>query len=114
MPARPKILPIRFFRTSEGREPVREWLKELTVAERKTIGDDLRTLQLGWPMGMPLVRSLAGGIWEARTRRPNRNARVLFTMFESQAVLLHGFIKKSQTTPLQDLRLAQRRKRELT
>lgn len=114
MPARLKILPIRFFRMSEGREPVRDWLKELPAVERKAIGDDLRTLQLGWPMGMPLVRSLTGGIWEARTRLPSRNARVLFTMFEGEAVLLHGFIKKSQATPLQDLRLAQRRKRELT
>ena len=114
MPARPKILPIRFFRTPEGREPVREWLKDLPVGERKAIGDDLRTLQFGWPMGMPLVRSLAGGIWEARIRLPNRSARVLFAMFEGEAVLLHGFIKKSQATPLQDLRLARRRKRELT
>lgn len=40
--------------------------------------------------------------------------QILFTMLEGEAVLLHGFIKKSQATPLQDLRLAQRRKRELT
>lgn len=114
MLARPQILPIRFFRTSEGGEPVRDWLKELPAVERKAIGNDLRTLQFSWPMGMPLMRSLAGGIWEARTRLPSRNSRVLFAMFEGEAVLLHAFIKKSQATPLQDLRLAQRRKRELT
>ena len=114
MPARPQILPLRFFRTSEGREPVREWLKELPAGERKAIGDDLRTLQFGWPLGMPLVRSLGGGIWEVRTRLPDRNARVLFVMLEEEAVLLHAFIKKSRATPLQELRLAKRRKRELT
>ena len=113
MPTRPKILPIRFFRTSAGREPVRDWLKELPAGEREAIGNDLRTLQFGWPIGMPLVRNLAGGIWEVRTRLPNRNARVLFAMFEGEAVLLHGFMKKSQATPLQDLQLAQRRRREL-
>ena len=49
-----------------------------------------------------------------RTRLPNRIARVLFTTFEDEAVLLHGFIKKSRETPLPELRLARRRKRELT
>lgn len=71
-------------------------------------------MQFGWPLGMPLVRSLESGIWEVRTRLPNRIARVLFTTFEGEAVLLHGFIKKWQATPLHELRLARRRKRELT
>jgi phage-related protein len=114
MPARLPVLRIRFFRTAEGREPVREWLKALSAAERKAIGDDLRTMQFGWPLGMPLVRHLESGIWEARTRLANRIARVLFTTFEGEAVLLHGFIKKSRETPLPELRLARRRKRELT
>ena len=114
MPARLPVLCIRFYRTAEGREPVREWLKNLPADERKAIGDDLRTMQFGWPLGMPLVRNLESGIWEVRTRLPNRIARVLFTTFEGEAVLLHGFIKKSQQTALDELRLARRRKRELT
>lgn len=64
MPARLPVLRIRFFRTAEGREPVREWLKNLPAEDCKAIGDDLRTMQFGWPLGMPLVRSLEGGIWE--------------------------------------------------
>ena len=114
MPARLPVLRIRFFRKAEGREPVREWLKSLPADERKAIGDDLRTMQFGWPLGMPLVRNLESGIWEVRTRLANRVARVLFSTFEGEAVLLHGFIKKSQRTPLDELRLARRRKRELT
>lgn len=114
MPVRPQILAIRFFCTQEGREPVREWLKQLPADERKTIGDDLRTVQFGWPMGMPLVRNVERGIWEVRISMPNRIARVLFTFFEGEAVLLHGFIKKSQATPLPDLRLARDRRRQLT
>ena len=114
MRARLPVLRVRFFRTAEGREPVRDWLKALPAAERKAIGDDLRTMQFGWPLGMPLVRHLESGIWEARTRLANRIARVLFATFEGEAVLLHGFIKKSQETPLPELRLARRRKRELT
>ena len=93
---------------------MREWLKELPAEERKAIGDDLRTMQFGWPLGMPLVRNLERGIWEVRSRLPSRIARVLFTTFEGEAVLLHGFIKKSRETPSLDLQTARRRKRELT
>ncbi len=77
MPARLPVLRVRFFRTAEGREPVREWLKALPAAERKAIGDDLRTMQFGWPLGMPLVRHLESGIWEARTRLARRRKREL-------------------------------------
>jgi phage-related protein len=112
MPATPPILRVRFYRTREGREPVREWLKSLPAAERKVIGDDIRTMQFGWPLGMPLVRNLKGGLWEVRTRLPNRIARVLFMTYEGEAVLLHGFIKKTRETPLAELRLARRRMSE--
>lgn len=107
------MLRVRFYRTAGGREPVREWLRALPAQERKAIGDDIRTVQFGWPLGMPLVRSLERGLWEVRSRLANRIARVLFTTFEGQAVLLHGFIKKSRETPLAELRLARRRKDEL-
>lgn len=113
MPASLPVLRVRFYRTEEGHEPVREWLKSLPQAERKAVGDDLRTMQFGWPLGMPLVRSLGAGLWEVRTRLPNRIARVLFTTYEGEAVLLNGFIKKSRATPLAELRLALRRMREL-
>jgi hypothetical protein len=49
---------------------------------------------------MPLVRSMGGGIWAVRTRLENRIARVLFVMDGSTMVLLHGFIKKAQATPM--------------
>ena len=68
-------LAVRFFRTSGGGEPVRKWLKELPKQERKAIGDDIRTMQFGWPVGMPLVRKMEEGLWEIRTDFPNRTAR---------------------------------------
>lgn len=74
------ILEVRFFRTDSGSEPVREWLKELSAIERKTIGEDIKTVQLGWPLGMPLVRNLGAGIWEVRTKLENRIVRVLFAL----------------------------------
>lgn len=106
-------LAVRFFRTTQGNEPVREWLKELPVAERKAIGDEIRTVQLGWPLGMPVVRKLDSGLWEVRIKLKDRIARVLFTVTDGEAVLLHGFIKKSQKTPAPDLATANARKTQL-
>ena len=102
-------LAVIFYRTSSGREPVRDWLKSLPVEERKIIGEDIKTVQFGFPLGMPLVRKLKSGLWEVRSMLPNRIARTLFTLHEGDIVLLHGFIKKSQKTPGEDLDLALKR-----
>lgn len=102
-----------FFKTTAGNEPVREWLKSLPLEERKIIGDDLKTAQYGWPLGMPLIRKLEPALWEVRSRLRNRIARVIFTVEDDTMVLLHGFIKQSQKTPVEDLQLARQRLKSL-
>jgi len=103
-----KKVPAVFFRTAAGREPVRDWLKMLAVADRKAIGDDIRAVEFAWPLGMPLARPLGDGLHEVRTRLPSRNiARVIFFVSRRGClVLLHGFIKKTQKLPAADLALA--------
>jgi phage-related protein len=103
-------LPAIFFRTEAGREPVREWLRDLTKKERRIIGVDIMTVQFRWPLGMPLVRNLGSGIWEVRSKLPTRIARILFFVHEEEIVLLHGFIKKTRKTPTEDRALALQRK----
>jgi phage-related protein len=91
---------------------VREWLKSLDAADRRVIGEDIKDVEFSWPIGMPLVRSLGRDIWEVRSSLPHgRIARVLFCVEQEYMVLLHGFMKKSQKTPKQDIDLAIRRKR---
>jgi phage-related protein len=107
------IFSVVFFRTTADNEPVREWLKSLPREERRVIGEDIKTVQFGWPLGMPLVRKLDKGLWEVRSRLPDRIARVIFTTGEGRMILLHGFIKKSQKTPQEDLELAKTRLRLL-
>ena len=107
------LLDVRFFQTDAGTEPVREWLKDLPAIDRKAIGEDIKTVQFGWPLGMPLVDHMGGDIWEVRIKLNNRIARVLFVFEERTMVLLHGFIKKQQATPRQDLDLAKDRLRQL-
>jgi len=47
-------IPLIFFRTDAGNEPVRDWLKGLPEAERQETGQDLLRAQWRWPVGMPL------------------------------------------------------------
>lgn len=62
---------------------------------------------------MPLCRALDDGFWEVRTSLPSgRIARVLFSAQQGRILVLHGFIKKTQKTPPDDLALARRRNRE--
>lgn len=109
MPHMLPVLDVRFFCSDAGTEPVRDWLKDLPAIERKTIGEDIKTVQFGWPLGMPLVRHLGGDIWEVRINLSNRISRILFTLEGQTMVLLHGFIKKQQKTPGPDLDLARDR-----
>lgn len=109
----PPILDVRFFKTELGTEPVRDWLKELSAADRKIIGEDIKTVQFGWPLGMPLVRKMAKDLWEVRVHLNGRIARILFTVDDGTLFLLHGFIKKSQHTPKDDLELAKTRLKQL-
>ncbi len=107
-------IPLMFFRSAAGSEPVREWLKELPEVERHAIGIDLLRAQWRWPIGMPLCRAMGGGLWEIRTDLPTRRtARVLLCLYQERLVALHGFIKKTHATPDQDLALARKRKKEL-
>ncbi len=92
-------LDVRFFRTEAGNEPVREWLTSLPRTHKYLIGTEIKTIQIGWPLGMPIVRKLGKGLWEARVNLENTIARVLFTVDGNTMILLHGFIKKSQKTP---------------
>lgn len=107
-------MPIKFWATANGREPVREFLKELPKPDRYRLGEDLRKLQFGWPIGMPLVRKLEGDLLELRSSVPSkREIRLIFATDGKLLVLLHGFIKKTQKTPATELTIARKRMKEL-
>jgi phage-related protein len=112
---RAKKLPARFYVNSAGRIPVREWLLELTDAERHTIGKDIQKVEFGWPIGRPHCAPLSHGLWEVRSDLDrNRIARVIFCIDGGQLILLHGFIKKTQKVTQSEIDLARKRKREVT
>ncbi|MEQ1887959.1 MAG: type II toxin-antitoxin system RelE/ParE family toxin [Alphaproteobacteria bacterium] len=106
-------LDVRFFAGDAGNEPVRKWLLTLTREERKIIGDDVLKVQYCWPIGKPLVDSLGNGLWEVRSNLGDRIARIIFYLEADEIILLHGFIKRTQKTPNQELQLALKRKKQL-
>ncbi len=106
------VLSVYFFRSDSGNEPVRDWLKDLSRVDKKLIGEDIKTAQIGWPLGMPLIEKLASNLWEVRTKVTDGIARVLFTVDGNFMVLLHGFIKKSQKIPRHELETALARLRQ--
>ena len=109
-----KRLPARFYRTIGGTEPVRDWLRGLDPSDRRIVGADIKEIEFDWPVGMPLCRSLGRGLWEVRSRiSRGRTVRVIFCIVRGEMNLLHGFVKKSQSTPRPDLELAIRRKQEV-
>src|ERR1700733_6833138 len=110
-----KPIPLVFWRSSTGREPVREWLNELPREDQRKIGRDIAKVQFGWPIGLPLCRPLSRGLWEVRSSLPSkREARVLFGFQDGMLIALHGFIKKSRQTPAEDMNLARQRWKEVS
>lgn len=101
-----------FYRTAAGNEPVREWLKALPIADRKTIGTDIKDVEYAWPLGKPLVDSLGRGLREVRSTITDGIARVIFCVVGEQMIHLHGFIKKTKKTPDKEIALAFNRMRK--
>ncbi|CCD99914.1 type II toxin-antitoxin system RelE/ParE family toxin [Bradyrhizobium sp. STM 3809] len=109
-----KRLPAFFYALPSGREPVRDWLKELSFEDRRAIGEDIKDVEFAWPIGLPLCRPLREGLWEVRSSLPQgRNARVIFCERDGRMILLHAFIKKSPKTPASDIELALKRMKDI-
>ena len=99
-----------FYQLDSGKEPVRDWLLGLDREDRQIIGKDIQKVEFGWPIGMPYSRNLEKGLYEVRSSiTSNRIARVLFCIQKNQMILLHGFIKKTQTTPDKEKATARKR-----
>jgi phage-related protein len=107
-----KRVPAIFYRTETGNEPVRQWLKAMSAEDRRRIGEDLKTVEFGWPLGMPLCKSLGGGLHEVRTDLTDkRTARIFFYIDRLQRlVVLHGVVKKTRKTRAEDIALARANK----
>ena len=89
-----------FYTSASGNKPVREWLLSLNKEDRKAIGEDIKTVEYGFPIGMPVCRRLESKLYEVRSNiSAKRIARVVFTVEASYMILLHGLSKKRKKHP---------------
>lgn len=108
------MLSVVFYQTSAGSIPVLDWLRKQESIDRRQLGLDLLRVQENWPIGMPVCKSLGHGLWEVRSSLSGgRIARMIFCLKRSEIYVLHGFMKKTQKTPQQELTLAQKRMKEV-
>ena len=108
-----KFFPIHLFKTESGKVPILEWLKDFNKEERKIIDRDIKYVQYTWPWKMPTVKSLGGGLMEIRSKLSNRQVRIFFVLNEGAIILLHGFVKKTQQTPNNELEIAKKRSKQI-
>lgn len=90
-----------FFKTEQGNEPARDFLRALPLEDKKSVGADIMAVEMLWPIGYPKVRSDISD---------KRICRVMFTVESKKMILLHAFIKKTQKTPKDDLELGKARR----
>jgi phage-related protein len=101
-----------FFETESGKQPVREFIKQLSKEDQKEVGADIRVVQDSFPIGLPLVRKLKPELWEIRSFIKNGISRIFFTFFDKKIIFLHAFVKKMQKTPLKEIDVAIKRLKE--
>ena len=108
-----KQIDVHLYQEESGNIPVRDWLYKLSKEDRKIIGRDIKKIQISWPVDNLLVKPLGNKMWEIRSRLDNRIARIIFVFHEGRIILLHGFIKKTEKTPLQEIDLEKKRFKNL-
>ena len=65
-------------------------------------------------LGMPYTKPMGDGLFEIRARGKEGIGRAFFCCVHGKrVVILHGFVKKTQATPIKELRLAKQRMKEV-
>lgn len=105
-------LEVIFYKLSSGKEPVREFLRDLPKPDRAKAGALLRKLQETGSLVMPYAKYLGKGLWEIRFVGFSGAVRIFYILAKPACiVLLHAIFKKTNKTPKSDLDLAEERKR---
>lgn len=102
---------IEFYRDKNDKEPVKEFLNGLSIPVRaKVVKLFNRLSEYGVLLKEPYTRQVKGKIRELRIKDSQGAIRVLyFTYTGKRFILLHGFIKKTEKTPVKDVELAEKR-----
>lgn len=55
-----KKVPAVFYQTKLGAQPVRDFLLQLPRDDRRIVGNDIATVEYGWPIGKPTCAPHSG------------------------------------------------------
>ena len=99
---------ILFYRDKKGKQPLLEYLKELSLKKDKDsrinfnkINDYIQALsEYGLALNEPYIKHIDGEIWELR---PLRNRIFFVVWIDEKFILLHHFTKKTNKTPKESL-----------
>jgi phage-related protein len=103
-----------YYRTSSGREPVREYIENLPVEDRVAVGGDMRLIIEYGIFEAPIItRKLQGKLWEIKTGTRNQQ-RIFYCLFSDDGVVfLHACKKQREGAQRGDVELAYRRMKEV-
>ena len=101
-----------FYKTEQGNQPCRDYLMSLSRDDRREVGANIFAVQQGFPLGLPLCRKMGTNLWEIRSDIEDGISRIFFMIDGDVMILLHGFTKKTQKTPQQELETAIARKKD--
>jgi hypothetical protein len=99
----------RYYETPAGNKPVKKFIDGLSDADAAEVFAGMRDVA---NVGLSVARHLRGDIYEVRVDGENLAFRVLFASegrFKQVLLALEGLAKKTQRTPPQAIRLAERR-----
>ncbi|NRG16471.1 type II toxin-antitoxin system RelE/ParE family toxin [Rhizobiales bacterium] len=83
--------PAYFLRLTNGREPVRDWLKTLSKDDRLIVDTQIEKLEFGEALGLKYGRHIGGGLFELRSYLAGgRFARIFYSLSGRRLVLIHG------------------------
>lgn len=100
-----------FYVEDSGNKPANEFLNKLDIKTQARFIDSIERLRLRNTQARePLVRHLQGKLWELREESNTNIYRIIYFFFTGRRiVLLHGFQKKTQTTPSREIKVAEKR-----
>ncbi len=103
---------INFYRLPNGTAPVEKFLDSLNIKMRNKALDSLLILEeFGNTLREPYSKSVGKGLFELRIKFAGDISRIFYFFYaDNKIIVTNGFIKKTQTTPKVQLKLAQKYK----
>ena len=103
---------LEFYETADGKNPVSDFLDSL---DDKMVAKLVGLLEIleekGTELRLPHSEHLGDGIFELRCKQGNNITRTLYFFYTGRKIIVtNGFVKKTQKTPSNEIKLAKVRR----